>query len=115
MAKLTAYGCDISLAGKQRIVPLWSKASGYKASSLSLLIEQCERWYASRREERQIKKGDRLAVLGRGIAVLEQVDGDCVHALLWNRSMLRIGRKNIRWDAGNMRWEANRTSGFETD
>lgn len=115
MERLTAYGCDISLAAKQRIVPLWSRASGYKASSLRLLIEQCERWYADRREERRIKKGDRLAVLGRGVAVLEQVDGYCVHALLWNRSMLRIGRKDIRWDARNMRWEANRTSVFEAD
>lgn len=114
MAKLTAYGCDISVVEKERVVPLWSKVSAYQASSLSLLNEQCERWYLSRREERSIKKGDRLAVLGRGIAVLEQVDGDWVHALLWNRSMLRIGRKDIRWDAGNRRWEANRTSSFET-
>jgi len=51
--------------------------------------------------------------LGRGIAVVEQVDERQVHALLWNRSLLRIGRKEIVWDEGNMRWEANANAPFE--
>jgi hypothetical protein len=51
-------------------------------------------------------RGDRVAVLGRGIAVVEQADETEVHALLSNRSVLRIGRKEIVWDESNMRWEA---------
>jgi len=47
-----------------------------------------------------------VAVLGRGIAVVERVDGKEVHVVLWNRSILRIGRKHISWDDQNMRWEA---------
>ena len=39
-----------------------------------------------------------MAILGRGIAVVEHVDGKEVHAVLWNRSMLRIARKEIVWD-----------------
>jgi hypothetical protein len=29
-----------------------------------------------------------------------------VHAALWNRDMVRIGRKQIVWNEQNMRWEA---------
>jgi hypothetical protein len=54
-----------------------------------------------------LKKGDRVAILGRGIAVVEQVDGKEVHVVLWNRCMLRIGRKEIVWDEGNTRWETD--------
>jgi hypothetical protein len=50
-------------------------------------------------------KGDRVAVLGRGIAVVEKVDGKEVHAALWNTNTVRIARKEIVWDEGNMRWE----------
>ncbi len=51
-------------------------------------------------------KGDRVAVLGRGIAVVEHADETEVHALLRNRITLRIARREIRWDQRNMRWEA---------
>ena len=54
-----------------------------------------------------MKPGDRVAILGRGIAVVEQVDGKWIRAVLWNRSVLRIGRKEIVWDEGNMRWETS--------
>lgn len=60
-----------------------------------------------------MKKGDRVAILGRGIAVVEQVGGKEVHAVLGNTSMLRIGRKEIVWDEGNMRWEADANAPFE--
>jgi hypothetical protein len=66
-----------------------------------------KKYYVRRQRDRTIKKGDRVAVLGRGIAVVEQADDKQVHAVLWNRGLLRIGRKEIVWDEGNMRWEAN--------
>jgi hypothetical protein len=49
--------------------------------------------------------GDRITVLGRGFAVVKQVDAKDVHAVLWNRSMLRIRRTGIVWDERNSRWE----------
>ena len=52
-------------------------------------------------------RGDRVAVLGRGIAVVEHADDTEVHALLRKRITLRIARREIRWDRGNMRWEAD--------
>jgi hypothetical protein len=51
-------------------------------------------------------RGDRVAVLGRGIAVVEQADDMQVHALLWNKTILRMRRNDIAWNRGNMRWEA---------
>ena len=47
-----------------------------------------------------------MAILGRGIAVVEQVDGKEVHAVLWSKNVVRINRKEIVWDERNMRWEA---------
>jgi hypothetical protein len=55
-------------------------------------------------------RGDRVAVLGRGIAVVEHADDTEIHALLRNRSTLRIARKHIRWDDQNIRWETDANS-----
>ena len=51
-------------------------------------------------------RGDRVAVIGRGIAVVEHADDEQVHAILPNRSTLRMGRNEIAWNRQNIRWEA---------
>jgi hypothetical protein len=51
-------------------------------------------------------RGDRVAVLGRGIAVVEHADDAEVHALLRSRTVVRMRRKEIAWNRQNMRWEA---------
>jgi hypothetical protein len=51
-----------------------------------------------------------VAVLGRGIAVVEQVDGNEVHAVLWSKNVVRIRLKEIVWDERNMRWETDHSS-----
>jgi hypothetical protein len=104
---LTAYCVDIFVADLKKNIPLWANGSGYDAAGLGYLIERSKRYYDRRRQERTLKKGDRVAVLGRGITVVEQVDDKEVHVVLWNRSVLRIARKEIVWDEGNMRWEAS--------
>ena len=106
LTTLSAYSCDIFVQHKERTVLLWHSQTGYDAVGLDLLIQRCESWYARRKEERRIKRGDRIAVLGSGIAVVEHADRNHVHALLWNRASVRIGRKQIVWDEQNMRWEA---------
>ena len=60
-------------------------------------------------------KGDRVAVLGRGIAVVEHVDGKWIQAVVWNKCALRIARKCIRWDGQNMRWETSPHACVETN
>ena len=106
MAILAAYGCDISIISKGGIVPLWSKASGYNATGFELLLERCQVWYARRQQEREVEPGDRVAILGRGIGVVQESDGQHVQAVLGHRKALRLARKDIVWHQGNLRWEA---------
>ncbi len=39
--------------------------------------------------------------------MVERFDGKEVHAVLWNRSLLKLGRKEIVWDESNARWETD--------
>jgi hypothetical protein len=63
------------------------------------------RRYDRRQRDRTLKKGDRVAVLGRGVAVVKHVDSKWIRAAVWNKCALRIARKEIVWDERNMRWE----------
>ena len=69
------------------------------------LIKARKEYYVRRQRERNLNKGDRLAVLSRGIAVVEQTDDKEALVVLWSRRVLRIARKDIVWDRQNMRWE----------
>jgi len=102
---LFPYGGDIFIFHSSVSIPLWRKGSGLDAAGLDFLMGRGSEWYARRKQERTIKTGDRVAIIGRGIAVVEQVNDKQVQALLWNRSVLRVGRKEIVWDGVNMRWE----------
>jgi hypothetical protein len=103
---LAAYSTDIFIVGGGQSIPLCRKGSGFDAAGLDYLIGKRTRYYARRQRDRTLMRGDRVAVLGRGIAVVEHADDTEVHALLRNRSTLRIARKHIRWDDQNIRWEA---------
>jgi hypothetical protein len=105
LESLAAYGCDISVDGETGTVPLWRTGSGIDANGLDLLMRRCSEWYARRAEQRQIKRGDRVAVLGHGIAVIEQADTHQVQAVLGGRSVVRIEREEVVWCEQNMRWE----------
>ena len=58
--------------------------------------------------------GDRIAVLDRDIAVVKRLDDGHVHALLWNREILRLDCKGIIWVESNMRYEATPHACVET-
>jgi len=105
LAALAAYGCDIFLDGETGTVPLWRGDSGVEADGLDLLVRRCDAWYARRAEERRLKQGDRIAVLGHGIAVVEHADNNQVQTVLGNRSVLRIEREEVVWCERNARWE----------
>ena len=102
---LVGYGCDIFISQDYSNVPLWRKGTGLDADGLDFLMSRGREWYARRMQERTIKKGDRIAVLGRGIASVRQITEEHVHAVLCNRSALQIQRKAIVWHKQNMRWE----------
>jgi hypothetical protein len=59
-------------------------------------------------------KGDRVAILGRGIAVVEHVDSKWIFAAVWNKCELRIAREEIVWDECNMRWDTSPSACVET-
>jgi hypothetical protein len=104
---LVRYRCDIHVIGKQGNLPLWVRGSGYEAATLDLLVQRSKSWYERRQRERQIKRGDRVAILGRGIALVERVNDKEVCVLSWSRKPLKIVRKEIVWDEQNMRWETS--------
>ncbi len=112
LAALAAYGCDIFVLDDTGAVPLWRKGCGIDASGLDLLVRRCSAWYARRAEERRLKQGDRIAVLGHGIAVVEKADTNQVQAVLGGRSVLRIEREKVVWDEHNMRWETAGCAGI---
>ena len=66
---LTLYGSDIFVLGNGETIPLWAKDSGYSPAGRDYLIERSKRYYDRRQRDRTLKKGDRVAILGRGIAV----------------------------------------------
>ena len=102
---LIRYGCDLSIYHDNRTIPLWSTQSGFDAAGLDFLLSRGQEWYARRKQRRTLKLGDQIAVVGRGIAVVDGLNGGQVQASLWNRNMLRIRRNGIVWDEPNQRWE----------
>jgi hypothetical protein len=103
---LAAYDIDILMVGGGRKIPLCRKGSGFDAAGLDYLIGKRTEYYVRRQRDRTLMKGDRVAVLGQGIAVVEHVDGAEVHVLLRSRIRLRMRRKDIVWNRKNIRWEA---------
>jgi preprotein translocase subunit YajC len=102
---LTEFGTDVFLVRDHESVALWKQGSGLDAAGLDCLIKTRKEYYVRRQRERTLKKGDRVAVLGRGIAVVEEVDGTEVHVVLGNKIVLRIARKEIVVNEQNSRWE----------
>jgi hypothetical protein len=101
---LIAFGVDIFLVGDHENIRFWKSGSGFDAAGLDYLIKTRKQYYDRRRQERTLKKGDHVAILGRGIAVVERADDKEIQ-VLWNRLTLMIARKEIVWDECNMRWE----------
>jgi hypothetical protein len=66
---LIAFGVDIFILGDQESIRFWKNGSGFDAAGLDYLIKTRKEYYIRRQWERTLKKGDRVAVLGRGIAV----------------------------------------------
>jgi len=106
LGALAAYDIDIFMLGGGRKIPLCRKGSGFDAAGLDYLIGKRTGYYVRRQRDRTLMKGDRVAIVGRGIAVVEQADDTEVHVLLRSRIMLRMRRKDIVWNRQNMRWEA---------
>jgi len=112
---LAEFGTDIFLLRDREKVALWKHDSGLDAAGLDYLIQARTQYYVRRQQQRTLKKGDRVAVLGHGIAVVEQVNGREVYVALGNKLVLRIARKEIVVNEQNSRWEceANKARGYQ--
>jgi hypothetical protein len=106
---LIAFGVDIFVADPKGNIPVWSNAPGYDSVGLDYLIKTRKQYYVRRQQDRTVKKGDRVAVLGHGIAVVQQTDDKEALVVLWNRLVLKIARKDIVLNQQNMRWECEAT------
>jgi hypothetical protein len=102
---LIAFGADIFMLGDHESIRLWKRGSGFDAAGLDYLIKTRTEYYVRRQRERSVKKGDRVAVLGRGIAVVKQTGDRDLVVMFGKRDVLRIARKDIVWNHHNMRWE----------
>src|SRR5208282_2924073 len=116
----TAEKIDVRYKGETEVktVPVSDftkpKKSACSPVGLDYLIERSKQDHDRRQQERTLKKDDRVAILGRGIAVVEHVSSKWIFAAVWNKCELRIARKEIVWDERNMRWEANDSSVSQT-
>jgi len=112
---LVAFGIPIFVADANRNIPLWTKHSGWNQEGLDYLVEVGKEYYLRSSRDRYLRMGDRVAILGRGTAVVEHVNSRFIQAVVLNRCTLRIARKHIRWEGRYMRWETSRHACVETD
>jgi hypothetical protein len=103
---LAAYSTDIFIVACGESIPLCRKGSGFDAAGLDYLIGKRTEYYDRRQRDRTLMKGDRVAVLGHGIAVVEHANDAGVQAMLSNRIIVRMRRNDIVWNQRNLRWEA---------
>lgn len=105
LQSLIAFGTDIFVIRDQERVPLWKNGSGYEAAGLDYLIKRRKEYYVRRVSERTLRKGDRVALLGLGIAVVERVADQDVLLTQGNRQTVRVARRDITLNEQNTRWE----------
>jgi hypothetical protein len=112
---LVAYGINIFLADDNGNIPLWTKHSGLNPAGLDYLIEIGKECCDRPQRHQILKKGDRLAVLGRGTAMVEHLDNERVRAVVLNKCELMIARSSIRWNGQYRRWETSPHACVETN
>ena len=105
---LLSYGVDlfVSKDTEEKAVPLWSKEGGFNPAGFDYLINVRKKYYDDYLRERTLKPGDRVALLGKGIALVAQAGHRDVRLTLWNRVTLKLRRRDIAWNPENIRWEA---------
>jgi len=111
---LVSYGVDLFIASDHGAVLLWSRESGFNSAGFDCLIAMRKKYYDDYLRERTLKPGDRVALVGKGIALVAAADDGIVRLTLWNKTQLSLRRKDIAWDQANMRWEAEPAGIFQT-
>ena len=115
LKSLISYDRDIFILHHGAMSPLWKNDSGLTAVGLDYLTDRASKWYIQLNQRSAIKQGDRIAVAGEGIAVVDQIDGTYIRAKLGNETMLRIARNEVSWKKENLRWETEASAYDEAD
>lgn len=102
---LIAFGADIFIVDDHESICFWKNGLGFDAAGWDYLIKTRKEYYIRRQRERTLKRGDRVAVLGHGIAVVDQVDDREALVVLGNKRVLRVTPRNIVFNKQNVRWE----------
>ena len=102
---LISYDCDIFILHEGASLPLWKNDSGFADVGLDYLTKRASKWYTQRNQGSGIKRGERIAIVGLGTAVVEEIDGTCIPAKLGNNTILNIACKQVFWNKQNLRWE----------
>jgi len=102
---LTAFGTDIFVLHNRESRRLWKHGQGYDTNGLDYIINLRGKHYIQQQHERTLKKGDRVAFLGGGIAVVERIVEKEAVVVMGNRSVSKIPLKDIVLSQRNLRWE----------
>jgi hypothetical protein len=85
---------------------LWKHGQGYDRDGLDYnIISLRGKHYLRQQEERKLKKGDRVALLERGLAVVEEADETEAVVVFGTRHVLRLPRQEIVFNQHNRRRE----------
>jgi hypothetical protein len=107
---LMLYGVDIFLTNVRHKIDkpilLWSKTQGTQDAGVDFLLRRGAKWYQHRSQKRDLQIGDRVAVKGQGIAIVEKIEGDSVTLALFLTNLLSVQLPDIKWDEHNYRWAA---------
>jgi hypothetical protein len=115
LKSLISYDRDIFILHDGAMFPLWKNDSGLAPDGLGYLTDRASKWYIQPNRRSAIKQGDRIAVVGAGMAVVDEIDGTWIRAKLGNKTVLRIARKQVSWKKENLRWETEARAYDEAD
>ena len=107
-APIRPIASDMSAASAT--VLLWEHGAGYDANGLGYIIGLRRKHYIRQQQERSLKQGERVALLGRGIAVVKRVDENEAAVAFRKKIILQIARKDIVLNHDNRRWECAATA-----
>jgi hypothetical protein len=107
LENLASYGTDIFVRGTEGRVRVWAKDSGLDEIGFDYLVGFRKKYYEQRFREKSLKFGDRVALVGRGIGIVQEMDGEQI-CVKWGKQLtFRFQLKDLDWNERNRRWESN--------
>jgi hypothetical protein len=115
LLSLISYGRDIFITHDSASLPLWEEKSGLAAAGLDFLMSRASIWYAQHNQESAIKRGDQVGIVGRGTAVVKEINSTWIQAVLGSKTILRIARRCVFWNRQNVSWETSTLMDYEVN